>query len=582
MSTEESLRQQLDQAQDLPYGDTKDVLLEDVLRHAEAAELTRLAFDVRMQQINAYAMGMTRAKVFVPFARCLADYDRNPAEYGQRVAHTLLWSFKYAIGSMTKFPEISLDQVHGALEDMAGRYERGGHSPHAVYKYRYHVASHVGDQDAADHWYERWCAAPRDQLSDCVACEPTSMVDYLSSRGRDAEAIAIAEPVLGQQLTCEAQPQAILSTLLWPYARTGRAAEARAAHRRAYRLLRTRPQDLDDLADHVLFCACTGNEARGMELLERHIGWLDRASSPFHGMRFAATCALLLRRVTESGLGTMRILRPGHADRPTEEMAVAALGAELTTYAFAQAARFDQRNGSTHQTERMRTLIDAAPVAEHIPLSVVTPGRPVPERAPEPTWTGLSTAEIVEKAEQSLSHGDEAAAHAALRELADRTDDDPVLLGRIAALRGRSDLTGGEADFRQAAELFAAGGDESRRQSVLGRLGALLSQRDGAEDGMPLQRAALAYFQQTGDAESEVWTSLRLAGSLVILSDVDEAAKLLDRATELAAGLDDDLMPGALAWARVDLCGSDADAAIVATDEALRLFQRTGLARMIA
>lgn len=78
------------------------------------------------------------------------------------------------------------------------------------------------------------------------------------------------------------------------------------------------------------------------------------------------------------------------------------------------------------------------------------------------------------------------------------------------ASRGRLEIDDSEADFRCAAELFALGGDEDRRQSMLGRLGALLCARRRADEGMPLLRAACAYFQATGDAESEVWTSPRL------------------------------------------------------------------------
>ena len=83
--------------------------------------------------------------------------------------------------------------------------------------------------------------------------------------------------MLAGRLTCSEQPQGILTTLLLPYLRTGRLEQARDAHRRAYRLHRPNLADLGDIADHIEFCALTGNEARGLEILERHLGWLDRA-----------------------------------------------------------------------------------------------------------------------------------------------------------------------------------------------------------------------------------------------------------------------------------------------------------------
>src|SRR5262249_54027852 len=149
----------------------------------------------------------------------------------------------------------------------------------------------------ADEWFARWSAAPRDQNSDCVGCDPTSKVEHLAARGLDEEAVALAAPVLAGQLTCIEQPQAILTELLLPYLRTGRLTEAAEAHRRAYRRLRGNIADLAGISTHVTFCALTGNEMRGLEIVERHLGWLDAAPSPFAAMWFAASAALLLGRL---------------------------------------------------------------------------------------------------------------------------------------------------------------------------------------------------------------------------------------------------------------------------------------------
>jgi tetratricopeptide (TPR) repeat protein len=187
--------------------------------------------------------------------------------------------------------------------------------------------------------------------------------------------------------------------------------------------------------------------------------------------------------------------------------------------------------------------------------------------------------EIVDRAERALARSDESTAAAALGML--DGDQDTVLGGRILALRGRLNRATAEPDYRAAADHFATAGDESRRQLVLGRLGALLCEIHRSTEGLGLLRAAVAYFQGTGDTDSEVWTSLRLVSSLVALSEREEAARVLDHADELAAGLADELMPGALAWARADLCGDDVDANIEATAAALRAFTGTGVPRMV-
>ncbi|HVV21056.1 MAG TPA: tetratricopeptide repeat protein, partial [Pseudonocardiaceae bacterium] len=568
--TEDSLRQLLHEAADLPFGDAKEALLEDVLRHAEAAELPRVAFDTRMQLIVAYSAGLSRAKLFVPFARCLADYDRNPSEYEPWVSHLLLWSFKHAVGSMTRFPEIPLPQVFGALDDMERRYRAGGHSMHAVYMYHQRVAHHVGDLDAAEEWYRKWCAAPRDELSDCVGCEPTTKVFYLAATGRDAEAIDLAEPVLRERLTCREQPQAILTELLLSYARQGRAEQARTAHRRAYRVLRVLPQDMGSIGDHLVFCALTGNEARGLELLDRHLGWLDRAPSPFDGMTFAASVALLCNRVIAAGHGDMPISRPAHGDRPATEVPVAELRDEMAAYALAVAARFDARNGTTYQSRRMRETMAAEPVAEYIPLSTTPRRRPVPvaphATAPVPD---LSPEELADRAEEHLLRFEETAAEAVVARLEQLSGHDDVLTGRITALRARlADGDAAEAGLRKAAGLLA--GD--RRQSVLSRLGAQLCRSGRAEEGMPLLRESVAHFRDRGDDEHEAWASLRLMNALLLAGEHDEAVRLVERAAELAAKADDPLLTGAVSWARIDTSGDDVDVALGAAAAALAAY----------
>ncbi|HEX5404737.1 MAG TPA: tetratricopeptide repeat protein [Pseudonocardiaceae bacterium] len=578
--TAESLRQMLSQAEALPYGNAKDALLAEVLRHAEAEELPRLAFDARLQQVSAFAGGMARDQVFEPFQRCLDVYDKNPSKYGQSVERQVLRAFKQVIATMTRLPEIPLERLRTTLEEMAWRFEHGQYSPHAVYQTKYHVDRHLGGVAAASRWYRLWVAARRDELSDCVACDAAGQVTHLAAKGRDVEAIEVGEPALAGPHTCHKEPQSLLTALLLPFARTGRAADARSAHRKAYRVLRTQPLELNTLAKHIEFCARTGNEARGMELLERHIGWLDSTPTPYHAMRFAASGALLLRLAAESD-ATMTVQRPAHGDRVAEELPVADLGAQLTEQAVRIAGLFDERNGTTHQTEAVRALIDAEPVADHIPLSITSVRRPAPVGTSDAEWAGLSTLEVIERGEASLARTDDVAAEAALRRLTELADEsDPVLFGRTLELRGRLHRAGAEADFRHAAELFAAAGDERRGQALLSRLGLLLCELKRPDEGMPLVRAAVSHFQEVGDAESEAWTSVRLANALVMAGEIDEARRMLDHAASLP--VHDELLPGFIAWARTDLCGDDLDAALDATTAALTELRRSGATRMVA
>jgi hypothetical protein len=231
----------------------------------------------------------------VPFARCVADWDAEPERYSDHT-RTFLWTFKYAPSTLSQFPEVPLAQTYGVLDDMERRWRAGGHSMHAVHQYRWLVASHVGDAETAAEQYRLWSTAPRDALSDCVGCDPTSKVRHLIDTGRPGDAVALAVGVLDGSLTCNEQPQQMLTALLPAYVAEGMYSEAVDAHRRGYRILRNQPGELKAYADHIFFCAQTGNETKAVELVERHLADLDDPPrnwpSVRRGSRRASTSAM--------------------------------------------------------------------------------------------------------------------------------------------------------------------------------------------------------------------------------------------------------------------------------------------------
>ncbi|WP_234401878.1 hypothetical protein, partial [Thermobifida halotolerans] len=288
-----------ERASALPYGRARSTALEKALQLAslDGADEEEL-FWLRMSLTQAYKYGGEPARAFATFTRCLSAFDAAPTRYGPHANHQLLWQFKWMVVSLIDFPEIPLDRTRAVLDDMERRYREGGHSLHAVHGLRCRVARHLGDVAAADAAFELWRTTARDETSDCEGCVPSGMASHLVWRGAHEEAIAVAEPVLSGRLTCIEQPQGILTTLMEPYLRTGRHDAAADAHRRTYRVHRRQEEHyLSSIGDHLFFCALTGNHARGLEILERHLGALDEPPSPMDAMDFAASAALLLDRL---------------------------------------------------------------------------------------------------------------------------------------------------------------------------------------------------------------------------------------------------------------------------------------------
>lgn len=353
----DDLLERLHRAESTPYGKARSALLEDVVRRADAGEDEDLAFYARLQLVTAYVMGGEPRKSLVPFARCVADWDADPGKYQQH-SHTFHWCFKYAPSTLTRFPEVPLAQTYGVLDDMERRWRVGGHSMHAVHQHRWLVANHIGDAEAAAEHFRLWSTAPRDDLSDCVGCDPTSKVRHLTRIGQTAEAVALAVGVLDGQLTCNEQPQQMLTALLPAYVAEGMYSEAVDAHRRAYRIQRAEPGELGSYADHIVFLARTGNETRAVELVERHLGDLEDPPSPLAELEFAAAASLALSKVD------LMIRQPKMDDVPS-----ARLAEDLAARALELAARFDDRNGTGFRTEMVRATLTAEPWIDYLPLS---------------------------------------------------------------------------------------------------------------------------------------------------------------------------------------------------------------------
>ncbi|WP_255435877.1 hypothetical protein [Salinispora sp. H7-4] len=402
--SEQELRQLEEQAYDLPRGLSRSTALDAVFRHADAAGHDAFAFEARMRGVREFHYAGDPTRAFLAFSWCLSTYDANSEVASRYHGYDLLWQFKWIVWSLPQFPEIPLDRTVAVLDDMQRRYQLGGHSLHAVYQHRWLAAHHTGDLDAAQLWYDELTAAKRDNLSDCRACVPSSQVRHLTAVGRFEEAVAVGQPYVNGG--CNEQPHWILSELMLPYVITGRLDKAVEAHRVAYRNLRDNRHHLDNLALQVQFCGRTGNEQRGLELIERYLPWLERPSTPYAAMEFASASALVLARLCSEGHGSRTVRRRFDDGRTPASPTVQALHDELAQFSLDVAARFDARNGNTFQTKRIKERLAAVPLVERLPLTVLA-GKPAvaeKQRATDPIRP------LLERVAAQTAAGDSAAA----------------------------------------------------------------------------------------------------------------------------------------------------------------------------
>ncbi|MET9386411.1 tetratricopeptide repeat protein [Streptomyces sp. NPDC002928] len=361
----DALRRAMAENGEEPEGPARNARAEQLLAEAERLNIPLAVIEALGHQLKVYNYSSEKDKMFVPFARLLRMWDERPEDFDEYETHSLHWVFKWMSSGMLDQPHVPLASIEKWLGEMEHRYRLAGHSERAVRSAEFSVAAHVGDVGRAERAYAAWLAADRDTMADCHACELHGQGWWQSERGRDAEAVELWGPVLDGEFACAHEPHTVLASSLVALLRLDRLDEARANHLRGFRLVRSMESMRGAYADHVEFCALTGNEARGLELLAERPAYFTDTGHPRSRLEFMAVVALLMDRLTELGLEDRRV--PGPAGRAWTAVE---LGAHARVEALALAERFDARNGTSYVSERARARMAQRPLVERLPLGV--------------------------------------------------------------------------------------------------------------------------------------------------------------------------------------------------------------------
>ncbi|MES9521673.1 tetratricopeptide repeat protein [Streptomyces capoamus] len=458
----DALRRALAENAEEPEGPARNARAEQLLAEAEKLDVPLAVIEALGHQLKVYNYSSEKDKMFVPFARLLRLWDERPEDFDAFEAHSLHWVFKWMSAGMLDQPHIPLASIEKWLGEMEHRYRLAGYSQRAVRAAELSVAAHIGDLPRAERAYAAWLAADRDRMADCHACELHAQGSWLVRCGRDAEALHLWRPVLDGEFACAHEPHTVLASSLAPLLRLGRTEEARAHHLRGVRLVRSMESMRGAYADHVEFCALTGNEARGLELLAERPAYFTDTGHPRSRLDFLAAVALLMDRLTGLGLGGRRVPGPAGRTWTARELAVHAR-AEATDLA----GRFDRRNGTPAVGDRIRARMDQPPRTERLPLGVRTAG-PAPATAPSPPspsqegpgepGVAALLAEARRLSDTLRPHALEAWA-AVARAAPDGTGLDPRARAELADHEAMAAGPEGLPLFDRAAALYAQAGD---------------------------------------------------------------------------------------------------------------------------
>ncbi|MGV4988287.1 tetratricopeptide repeat protein [Streptomyces sp. NRAIS3] len=523
----DALRRAMAENGEQPEGPARNARAERLLAEAEGLGVPLAVIEALGHQLKVYNYSSEKDKMFVPFARLLRMWDERPEDFDAYEAHSLHWVFKWMSAGMLDQPHIPLASIEKWLGEMEHRYRLAGHSERAVRSAEFSVAAHVGDLTRAERAYAAWLAADRDAMADCHACELHGQGFWQAELGRDEEALELWRPVLEGEFACAHEPHTVLASSLAPLLRLGRVEEARAHHLRGLRLVRPMESMRGAYADHVEFCALTGNEARALELLAERPAYFTDTGHPRSRLDFMAVVALLMDRLTELGLAGQRV--PGPVGRT---WTAGELAAHARVETLDLAGRFDRRNGTSHVGDRARARMAQRPLVDRLPLGVrtVRPApapvtAPPPPQAPgEPDLAAL-LAEARRLSETLRPHALQA--WAAVARAARGAELEPRDRAEIADHEAMARGPEGIELFERAAALYAEAGDPGEALAARAR-GAYVRALTGEVDlalrtVTPLYDEALALYAEEATGVRQT-ASVVMSRARILMRGVHEGA----------------------------------------------------------
>jgi len=269
------------------------------------------------------------------------------------------------------FPQISRKQIDDMLADMETRFEEAGSTLHAVFQQKRDVLMSMGDFEGAAEANEQLAQTDRDWLSDCKACIADTEVEHRVLYGEDEEALARASLILRGRLSCAEVPQRTYAQVLLPLLRLGRVDEAMSFHLKGYRQIAGNPGGfLNHIALHMNFLALTGNLAKAVKLLEKHLP--AALENPSLGKRFDfyLSCRQVLDLLLGEDKKAVKLRLPSAF--PLYESGGNYLIGNLLGWFANQtqdlAKRFDKRNGNTFFSQKIADLEKLKKLATPFPL----------------------------------------------------------------------------------------------------------------------------------------------------------------------------------------------------------------------
>jgi hypothetical protein len=345
-------------ARQLPYNMSRLAMLEQAARHADACGDDHLGWYARRNLMDTCNHLGLAERVLDALTWCFACSARDPAEFGEE---ELLWPSKWVVENITSFPSIPREQAERLIQDVELRFARNNASLRPIKLYRARIALALGQphQHAQDLLHHAQLL-PRDEYSDCLACETNGHMLTLLHMGQLHDALLIADPILRGDQTCMEVPHVTFASLLIPLLRDGQLQRAKKLQKKHWTEQLKSPLFTRPIAEHLHFLTLIGDLKRATLALEHHLDWANASLNADTKLHFMLATECFARRAARDA-DTLPLRLPPSLNLPRSERgvpldALATWAASHVEQLVSLYTRRDQHDGVARTVADLRDL----------------------------------------------------------------------------------------------------------------------------------------------------------------------------------------------------------------------------------
>ncbi len=356
-----SLSELMNELDGLPDSYEKLNVLEMAIELADEEKQIDNAYYLRQEYVYlAHVFGYAQ-KALVAFLWCLEQYDKQPERFDE---HELLWQYKWMMGALGGFPQLSREKLMTLASDMQRRFERSGWSLGPVQDAMSALMYFLGDWDASLDYKEKSMVAEVDGLSDCPACRQQLRVQFNYDKEDYERVVKESKMILQGSLRCRTVPRRTYQVLMDVEFKRGNLEEAMSYLKRLQACIPYDAQHYIAWLDSVTLLSFLDN-MQAVSLYTKHFAMVLDQEQPFDQMQAFTVGAMVLRQWEKNNPDEKHLILGFPAKFPRFTKGglydVVSLRLWFETQAKSIASQFDKRNANSFfsgRVQRKLTLAD--------------------------------------------------------------------------------------------------------------------------------------------------------------------------------------------------------------------------------